>query len=114
VTRSYVRLRTLLASAAVGAGLARTGGAGIALTGGAGLALTGCASGSFGESYAWKRPCGTEAQREADSQACLAKAAGIADPSGGREVEYAQDLFNECMMSRGWQRLPADTALACK
>jgi len=75
--------------------------------------VVGCASG-LGDSYVWKRPCGTDAQREADKQACLAQAAGISDPSGSTGVEYAQDLFRECMESRGWQRVPAGTSLACE
>jgi len=76
-----------------------------------GLAV-GCAS--LGDSYVWKRPCATDAQREADKQACLAQSAGIADPSGTTGVEYAQDLFRECMEGRGWQRVPAGTSLACE
>ena len=72
----------------------------------------GCA-GKFGDSQTWKRACGTNAQREADSQACLSEAAGLVDPSG-RGVEYAQGLIRECMESRGWQRLPSGTTLKCE
>jgi hypothetical protein len=72
-----------------------------------------CASGS-GESYAWKRPCATDAQREADRQACMGESAGLADPSGYTGVEYARDLFEQCMESKGWRRLPADEELVCR
>jgi len=73
----------------------------------------GCASG-LGDSYVWKRACGTDAQRAADRQACLSESAGLADPSGNRGVEYAQDLFRECMETRGWQRVPSATVLKCE
>jgi len=85
----------------------------LSLVAAAALAL-GCAIGGLGDAYAWKRPCGTDAQREADSQACLSEAAGISDPSSGTGVEYAQDLFRECMASRGWQRVPSTTTLKCE
>ena len=77
------------------------------------LAL-GCAVGGLGDAYTWERPCGTDAQREADSQACLSEAAGISDPSSGTGVEYAQDLFRECMEARGWQQLTSGTTLKCE
>lgn len=77
------------------------------------LVALGCAS-TLGESYTWKRSCGTDAQRQADREACLSESAGLADPSGNRGVEYAQDLFRECMEARGWQRLPSNTALKCE
>ena len=75
--------------------------------------IVGCATG-FGDTYVWKRPCGTDAQREADRQVCLTESAGVEDPSGSPGVEYAQDLFRECMESRGWQRVPAGTVLKCE
>ena len=74
----------------------------------------GCGTGRFGDDHTWKRPCGTAAQREADSQACIGASAGIADPSVGSGAEYAQDLFRECMESRGWQRVPSSTTLQCE
>ena len=77
------------------------------------IVALGCASG-FGESYVWKRACGTDAQRQADRDACLSESAGLADPSDNRGVEYAQDLFGECMEARGWQRVPSSTALKCE
>lgn len=76
-------------------------------------AAVGCAWG-VGDSYLWKRPCGTDAQLEADRQACLSESAGVADPSGTTGVEYAQDLFRECMENRGWQRVPAGTVMKCE
>jgi hypothetical protein len=79
----------------------------------AGALAVGCASG-IGDTYVWKRPCGTDAQREADRQACLTESAGVVDPSGNPGVEYAQDLFRECMEARGWQRVPAGTVLKCE
>ncbi len=75
------------------------------------LALS-CASAQFGESYVWKRPCGTDAQRSADRDACGVEAAGLSDPSG-RSGEYARDLFRHCMEKRGWQRVPEATSLTC-
>ena len=75
------------------------------------LAL-GCA-GQLGDSQAWKRPCGTSEQLDADRQVCQGEAAGLADPSGSVGVEYAQDLFRECLESRGWQRMPSGTVLKC-
>jgi len=75
--------------------------------------LAACASGQLGESYSWKRPCGTSEQLAADRQSCLGEAAGFADPSG-QGAEYAQDLFRQCMERRGWRRLPSDTVLACE
>jgi len=77
------------------------------------LAL-GCVTRGFGGSYSWKRPCGTDAQREADSQACLSDAAGISDPSSGSGGEIAQELFRECMAARGWQHVPSTTTLKCE
>jgi hypothetical protein len=78
-----------------------------------GACAVACASG-LGDSYVWKRPCGTDAQRESDRQACLSQSAGVADPSDNTGVEYTQDLFRECMEARGWQRVPAGTILECK
>ena len=78
-----------------------------------GAATLGCASTQVGESYTWKKPCGTHEQRDADRDACAMEAAGLADPSGqGRE--YTPDLFRQCMESRGWQRVPSSTVLACE
>ena len=80
-----------------------------------GVVALGCGTrGQLGEAWTWKKPCGTDAQLEADRQACLGEAAGIADPSGETSVEYAQDLFGECMQKRGWQRMPRSTSLACE
>lgn len=84
--------------------------AGTALVAVLGLA---CASGTMGDEFVWKRPCGTAEQREADRSACLTDAAGIADPSG-RGVEFTQDLFAECMQQRGWKRVPSDTVMRCE
>ena len=78
-----------------------------------GVGTGACAPVKFGESYAWKRPCGTEEQRADDRDACGAEAAGLTDPTG-RSGEYAQDLFRRCMERRGWQRVPSDTVLACE
>jgi hypothetical protein len=83
------------------------------LLSGSGVLLWGCASGTLGESHVWMRPCGTAAQLEADRQACLAEAAGLADPSGPG-AEYTRDLFRQCMEQRGWRRVPSGTVMACE
>ena len=75
------------------------------------LALACGTSGQLGEAWTWKRPCGTAAQLEADRQACLGEAAGLADPSA--HVEYAQDLFGECMEGRGWRRTARSAQVTC-
>ena len=78
-----------------------------------GAVALGCgASGQLGEEWTWKRPCGTDQQLRADRQACLGEAAGLADPSS--RVEYAQDLFGECIEGRGWLLVPLSTNLACQ
>jgi hypothetical protein len=82
---------------------------------GLGVVALGCsARGQLGEAWTWKKPCGTEERLEADRQACLGEAAGIADPSGSTGVEYAQDLFRECMEKRGWQRMPRSATVVCE
>jgi len=78
----------------------------------AAAALLACGAGRLGESWEWKRPCGTPAQRDADRHACLSEAAGIADPSA--QADFAQALFAECMEHRGWRRVASGTVLRCE